>query len=120
MRTSPKQLMVHKYIKTRPSILGKLCETCNHLIRLEIMYFARSKYYCKKCYNSKEEVYDDVYINEVTAHDIWLRNERKQVRAVISNIVNDIESLPDGEVSPSVHTIIMRHSIEASVKNKTP
>lgn len=117
MRISPKQIMVKKFVKTRPSVLGKFCETCNHLVILEFMYYIpeRSGYYCRECYSTKEELYDDVYLRETTASDIWLKNERKRVRTTLNNIINGINLLPDGEVSPSVHTIIMRYSIEAGL-----
>lgn len=120
MKVSPKDIMVKKHIGTRPVILGKFCQSCNHLVRLELMYTSHnhSRHYCKDCYDSKEKVYDDVFANNLTAHDIWLRKEREKVRTILHDIIHDISSLPDGEVSPSVHTIVMRHSIGAGLNGK--
>lgn len=119
MRISPKELMVKKHIKTAfPLFFGKICSSCNHLVKFEKMYCLkdRSQHFCTTCYKNKEEVYDDVFVKEVTAHDIIVRNERKALTKVLENIVSDISELPDGEVSPSVHSVVMRHSISLGLK----
>jgi len=120
MRTSPKEIMVQQHIGVRPVIMGKFCQSCSHLVRFELMYTSHNntRHYCKSCYSAKEKVYDDVFANNLTAHDIWLRNERAKVRSILHDIIHDIGSLPDGEVSPSVHTIVMKHSIGASLNGE--
>ncbi len=119
MRISPKELMVKKHIKiTFPLFFGKICNSCNHLVNFEKMYCLkdRSQHFCTTCYKSKEEVYDDIFVKEITAHDIILRNERKALTKVLENIALDISELPDGEVSPSVHSVVIKHSISLGLK----
>lgn len=114
MRISPKQLMVKEHVKTTFTFfVGRFCSSCAHLVKFEKMYCLKDKshHYCTTCYKSKEEVYDDVFIKKVTANDIVIRNERKKLVKVLENLTSDITDLPDGEVSPSVHSIVMRHSI---------
>lgn len=119
MRISPKQLMVRKHVKVTFSIFGKFCSSCNHLVYFEKMYKADGKYYCTTCYKSREEVYDDVFLRRVTAKDVWRRNEMKKMQKTLRDIIEDVAALPDGEVSPSVHSIIMRQSIQLGLNSDT-
>ncbi len=43
----------------------------------------------------------------------------KQYEKIIKEIMQDIMNLPDGEVSPSVHSILLKHTLteEANARN---
>jgi len=115
MRISPKQLMVKAHVgHTLAFFKGKFCKCCDHLVKFERMYTLKDRedhHYCTTCYKSREEVYDDVFVKEVTAQDIVIRNEKRALNKTLENVISDIHELPDGEVSPSVHSVVMKHSI---------
>lgn len=115
MRISPKQLLVDKTVSRRYAfVFGKICSTCNHLVKMERMFYIKSKgeYFCTHCHDSKESVYDDYFPEQVTAEDIIRRQEKKRVRLALVNLSSEVAELPDGEVSPMIHSIIAKHMIE--------
>lgn len=79
--------------------------------------------FCSKCVSSKEDAFDLTFKYEVNAQDIVSRNQERylrrekdrwfneaiRARESEQNIVYEVLQLPDGEVSPSVHSILVKH-----------
>lgn len=120
MKFSSKELLIKKHVQTKIAWHGTFCAACNHLVWLETMYkvvgLGRSKcgyrHYCWDCCQSKEEAFDIVFPTQVTAQDIIMRREKAKVRYLLRNLINDVHALPDGEVSPSVASAILRYSLK--------
>lgn len=118
MRISPKEILVRNFIRKPFLFKGQFCSACNHYLRFERAYMVvnKNEFHCTSCSKSAENVYDRVFLEgKVTAQDVINKNERRQARKVLRQIIDDISSLPDGEVSPSVQTIILKHQISESL-----
>ena len=120
MKFSPKQLLVRKYVKTKMIWHGTFCHACHYRVIFETMYKVTglgkkrrgSAYFCWDCCHTKEEAFDLIFPKKVTAQDIIIRNEKVKVRQILHDLIDDLNSLPDGEVSPSVHNAILRYSLK--------
>lgn len=123
MRKTPKQIAVKHAVYKRFLFRPYACHVCHDMLWLEMFYFVRGgqlKYnICTQCADTKEEAYDLVVKYKITANDICKNNEIKKLQAeidanrnykqMIESITRDIIELPDGEVSPSVYSVIVRY-----------
>ena len=79
--------------------------------------------FCNQCAKSKEDAFDMAFKYEITAEDIIRTNQVKllqkqfddafnahqQSKEATMTIVREILALPDGEVIPSVHSVLVKH-----------
>jgi len=119
MRFSLKEVLVSKHVKTKMTWRGTFCFMCGHKIWFETMYKVASnrsqcefKYFCWDCCQSKEEAFDSIFPKQLTAQEIVDRKEKKKAWETLNNLLDDISNLPDGEVSPSVASVLLQYSTD--------
>jgi len=112
MKFSPKQMLIKKHVKTCSAWTYKICAVCHHHILFETMYKVGDSFYCMDCCQSKEKAFDATFPQQVTPADIIIKQEKEKVKATLFNLLDDIQKLKDGEVSPSVMSVLLKHSPE--------
>lgn len=118
MKFSLKEVLTGKHIKTKMVWFGTFCSGCHHKVWFETMYKVVGlggqgtgfKYFCWDCCQSKEEAFDTVFPKELTANEIVLRREKKKAWKAMHDLLDDINRLPDSEVSPFVYSVLLQYS----------
>lgn len=114
MRLSPRQLVVKNFVKHK-FVWKEFCGVCNHLVRCEFMFKVRKLkgfvYVCHHCCSSKCNAFSCVHPKRITARDVIDATERRKANQRLLDLISDVNKLPDGEVSPSVYSVIIKHSL---------
>ena len=110
MKFSPKQLLVREHTKSKMVWFGQFCKACNHKVMFETMFVVDGVFYCMDCCPTKESAFDASFPKTLTPSDIILRRDREKVRQIIHDLLDDIDNLKDGEVSPSVYSVLLKYS----------
>jgi hypothetical protein len=110
MKYTPKQLLVRRHVKITTPFRKKMCSHCGNYVWLEIMWRVGDKFYCVDCCTSKEKAFDLAFPQHITANDIAIRNDMEEAQKVFQKLMDDINSLNDGDVSPAVMNIILKHT----------
>ena len=108
MKFSPKQMLIRKHVKKSMAWRFRVCECCGNYIIFETMYKVKGSFYCWSCCRTKEEAFDLAFPKKVSAYDLAIRQEKRNARKTISDLLEDIHALPDGEVSPSVMSVLLK------------
>lgn len=109
MKYTPKQLLVRKHVKMSTAFRKKMCSHCGDYAWLEIMWKVGNKFYCLDCCTSKEKAFDRAFPKHITAKDITTRNDMGEAQKVFQRLMDDINTLKDGDVNPAVMSIILKH-----------
>lgn len=110
MKFSPKQLLINNKVSTKMVWLGQFCKVCNHKVYFETMHKIGKDFYCMDCCPTKESTFDVAFPNPITPHDIIVKQEREKARRTLYELLEEIDGLPDGEVSPSVYNVLLKYS----------
>lgn len=108
MRFSPKEVLVWRHTNVYIPVIPKVCDHCGYTIWLGKMFRVGKKYhYCTHCCKTREEAFDLAFPQKITPQDIVMRREKEKIKNTFLDLVKDISSLPDGEVSPTIQSILL-------------
>jgi hypothetical protein len=121
MRMTAKNVAINSVVKNRFIFRPHQCNLCKDLVFFEFVFKVKEQagVYCKRCVSNKEDVYNLTITYNLTAADIIQNNEnRKLIKEIsvyktykdaIESITKEVMALPDGEVSPSVYSVIVKY-----------
>ena len=131
MRRSSKRLtIVNTVTFCFPWRAYEKCSRCGDHILWEPMYVvppvnmpdgsfnAQCETYCRQCCKSREQAWDLAVTHQTTARTLAIRAEARAMaqqqlsdaKTVTQRIIEDIMELPDGNVSPCVHSVLVKHT----------